>query len=64
MVQIKISYDHPHELDGILSILGPVIQRKKLDKEQRGPHKRAYVTIKDSAFKLTEANYRKLQKSL
>lgn len=45
-IKIKVSYQDPEELNGLLRILRPIIQSLSLAKEQKGKYKRAYITVK------------------
>ena len=45
-VKIKISYTKQEELDGVLSLLSPVIKEARFPKKQEGVYKKAYILLK------------------
>lgn len=47
MVKIKISYEHPEELQRIVEKLGKDVKRIKLPKIQEGRFRKAYIEIKE-----------------
>lgn len=47
MVKIKISYEHPEELQRILRKLGQDAKRIKAPSQQEGKFHRAYIVLKE-----------------
>lgn len=47
MVKIKISYEHPEELQRIIKKLGQDVKRIKKPKDQEGRFRKAYIDIKE-----------------
>lgn len=46
-VKVRISYEHPQELQRVLELLRPDILSCKTEKGQNGQYKRAYVRLQD-----------------
>lgn len=46
MIKIKVSYEHPEELQQLLARLGPAVKHWKVARQQ-GRFKRAYVELKE-----------------
>ena len=46
-VKIKVSYEHPEELQRILKKLAPDVKSWKVASRQDGRFKRAYVELKE-----------------
>lgn len=47
MVKVKVSYDRPEQLQKILKILGDVVLKCTMAKEQKGRYNRAYIILRD-----------------
>ena len=45
-VKIKVSYEHPEELQKLLDRLRPDVERWKVAKNQKGQFKKAYIEMK------------------
>lgn len=45
MIKLKVSYEHPEELEWLIKLLQPNILSYKLAAVQKGKYKRAYITI-------------------
>lgn len=46
-VKVRISYEHPQELQRVLELLRPDILSCKAEEGQKGQYKRAYVSLQD-----------------
>ena len=46
MVKIKISYEHPEELQRLLEKLQPEVERLKVSRNREGKFLKAYVIMK------------------
>ncbi len=49
-VQIRVSFDHAHELETVRQALSGLKPRVKQPKAQTGAHLRAYIKFPDKAF--------------
>lgn len=47
-VKIRVSYETPEELNKVLAALGAEVKRCKVPEQQKGPYKKAYITIMDA----------------
>ena len=56
-VKVRISYEHPRELQRVLELLRPDILSCKAEKGQKGRYKRAYVCLQDKGAKLIRENF-------
>lgn len=45
MIKLKVSYERPEELKGLIKLLEPRITSYKLAAVQKGQYKRAYITL-------------------
>ena len=45
-IKIKVSYEHPEELQRVKKLLEKDIDKCKVSKENAGEYKRAYITLK------------------
>lgn len=54
MMKIKLSYEHPEELQRVLHLLRPEIKSWKPAKKQDGQFKKAYIEINEPRAKHEE----------
>ncbi len=46
MIKIKVSYEHPEELNYLLARLGKDIKKIKAPREQEGKFRKVYIELK------------------
>ena len=45
MIKLKVSYEHPEELQRVLKLLGGNAQGVREPKEQKGKFRKVYITL-------------------
>lgn len=51
LIKIKVSYEHPKELQHLIDVLGQKMKRIKAPKQQAGKFKKVYIELKEDAEK-------------
>lgn len=48
MIKIKVSYEHPEELQRLIRHLGQDVKKIKAPRQQDGKFRKAYIELKES----------------